>query len=131
MRRAFVCILALAVTSACEPQAPAVDAPLRINGTACVTGGLPADFTGLTPNVPADRPLRVQDESGAPVGLDAALADGADPSFSILREPFVADDATVVPLRIVPVVQGTVNGTLVLTPDVGSACEVVLSATVG
>ena len=120
----------LACSCACEPQASAVADPLRVNGAICSAGALPADLTGLTVGVPADRPLRVQDADGAPVGIDAVFAEGTDPAFSLLRQPFVADDATVVPLRI-QVLSGTPQGTLVLTPDVGNTCEIVLTATTG
>ena len=120
----------LACLCACEPQASAVEDPLRVNDAICGSGTLPADLTGLTVGVPADRPLRVQEAGGAPVGIDAVFAEGTDPAFSLLRQPFVAGDATVVPLRI-QVLSGTPQGTLVLTPDVGSTCEIVLTATTG
>ena len=120
----------IACSCACEPQASAVEDPLRVNDAICGSGTLPADLTGLTVGVPADRPLRVQDASGAPVEIDAVFAEGTDPAFSLLRQPFVADDATVVPLRV-QVLSGTPEGTLVLTPDIGSACEIALTATTG
>jgi hypothetical protein len=130
--RPNVFALAVVALSACEPQSAVVEAPLRVNGTVCMTGALPADFTGLIENVPADRPLRVQSDDGGPATVTAAFdAESTDPSFSILRTPFPADDATVVPLRILLTIAETVTGLLMLTPDAGSACEIVLSASAG
>jgi hypothetical protein len=127
-------ILALALVGAvtgCEPEVATVDDPLRINGTACVTGALSADFAGLIVGVPVDRPVRVQDAGGAAVDVEAALADGSDPAFSLLRAPFVADDATVVPLRVQLTAPGAVGGSLVFTPSSGSACTLELVASDG
>jgi hypothetical protein len=124
-------ILALALFGAvtgCEPEVATVDDPLRINGTACVTGSLSADFANLIVGVPVDRPVRVQDEGGAAVDVEATLAEGSDPAFSLLRAPFVADDATVVPLRVQLTAPGSVGGSLVFTPSTGSPCTLDLVA---
>jgi hypothetical protein len=113
----------------CEPQAPSADDALRINGTACVAGVLPADFTGLTVGAPADRPVRVQSNALEAVEVEAAFGDDTNASFSLLRAPFPAPDATVVPLRIQLTAAGTVTGTLFITPVVGAPCELTLTAT--
>lgn len=134
MRRelhALLGLLGLGVVPGCEPEGTAVDNPLRINRTACVTGTLSADFADLIVGVPVDRPVRVQDEGGAAVDVDAALLEGSDPAFSLLRAPFVADDATVVPLRVQLTAAGPVTGRLVFTPVTGSGCTLDLIASDG
>lgn len=124
-------LLGLGVVAGCEPEATTVDDPLRINGTACVTGTLVADFPDLIVGVPVDRPVRVQDQDGAIVEVDVALDADSAPAFSLLREPFVADDATVVPLRVQLTGPGTVTGSLVLTPTTGSPCTLALTGSDG
>ena len=121
----------IGVTAACEPEVEAVEAPMRVNGTTCITGTLSADFENLIVGVPADRPARVQDEGGAAVDVDAALSEDSAPAFSLLRAPFVADDATVVPLRVQLTAAGVVTGGLVLTPATGSPCTLELTASDG
>jgi len=131
MRREWLGITWLGVVLACEPEAATVDDPVRINGTVCVTGALSTDFENLIVGVPVDRPVRVQDGGGAAVDVEAALGEGSDPAFSLLREPFVADDATVVPLRVQLTAAGDVTGSLVITPTAGSPCTIALVASDG
>jgi hypothetical protein len=117
--------------TACAPEPATVDDPLRINGTTCITGTLNAAFPDLIVGVPVDRPVRVQDAGGASVDVEVALAEGSDPAFSLLRSPFVADDATIVPLRVQLIAAGTVIGNLVVTPASGSPCTIDLTASDG
>jgi hypothetical protein len=125
--------MAMTMTTAagCEPEGVAVDDPLVINDTACETGSLSASFSGLTVGVPVDRPVRVQDGARAAIDVDVRLSDDADPAFSLLRAPFVVNDAMVVPLRVQLTSTGTVTGTLELAPETASPCRLSLRASDG
>lgn len=129
-RRWLLCAVVM-TTAGCEPEAPSVDDPIVINGTACETGALAAAFPSLIVGVPVDRPVRVQDGAGVAIDVDVRLSDDADPAFSVLRAPFVADDATVVPLRVQLTSSGAVTGTLELTPAAASPCRLSLRASDG
>ncbi len=113
---------------ACEPAGPAL---LVVDGVPCADGTLPATFTGLRPNVPLDHAFRVTDDrDGTPV-LSAAFADGSDPGLTLLRAPFVADGAVVVPFRAVAPGPEPVSGALALSPDAGNGlppCTIAISA---
>jgi hypothetical protein len=116
--------------AACEPSAPAA---LLVDGLSCAAGSLPADFTGLVVGVPFDHAFRVTDEGGGLVEVDATFADGSDPSLTLLRAPFVSEGALVVPFRVQPLVAGTVEGVLDMTPSAGELgpCRIAVSASTG
>ena len=65
------------------------------------------------------------------IDVDVRLSDDTHPAFSVLRAPFVVDDATVVPLRVQLTSSGSVTGALEFTPTTASPCRLSLSASDG
>ena len=128
-RAAVVAATLVVGAGACEPAGAAL---LVVDGVPCAEGTLPATFTGLRPNVPLDHAFRVTDDRDGTPGLAAAFAEGSDPGLTLLRAPFVADGAVVVPFRAVAPGPEPVSGALVLQPagdaDALPACTIAVSA---
>jgi hypothetical protein len=117
--------------TACEPAPPAA---LVVDGQPCIDGALPANFSGLVVGAPFDHAFRVTDDLGGVVELEAAFVDGSDASMRLLRAPFAAEGAVVVPFRVQPTAPGRSAGTLELTPGGEPAlapCRVAVTATAG
>jgi hypothetical protein len=120
----------MSAMSGCEPDGGGA-ASVFVNDVPCEDGAVALDFPDLTVGAPAGRTVFLRDANGGAEGVvdaNVGFGDGTDPAFTLLRDPFVASDALVLPLRIQPSAAGSVIGSIVVVIDDALACTVALSA---
>jgi hypothetical protein len=120
-----------ALLTSCEPGDASAGGGVVVNDVPCEGGVVALDFPDLTVGAPAGRTVFVRDAQGGVDGVieaDVGFGEGTDPAFSLLRDPFIANDALVLPLRIQPTQAGSVAGSFVIVLDDALACTVQLSA---
>ena len=132
MRHISAITLLLSALGGCEPDGGGGGASVVVNDAPCAGGSVALEFSDLVVGAPAGRTVFLENADGSLEGgvfdADVGFGEGTDAAFSLLRDPFVASEALVLPLRIQPTVAGNVGGSIVVVVDDALACTIQLSA---